>query len=339
MWQKKPEDLDCEYFLRHLAANFPLLRPLVWMLGVDRTTSRFTALLEIFLQVLLIFAFATSIPLVVMLAEVLKPWLSFAGEAVGGLLIVVLSPVIFSFVTFFMVVSVFSLNRSFDLFYLFVTGNNFNMHNTWLWPIKILVIVAGFVASVGVVGAGCFRIQQHFSDQQREQQLRQQLQTSQQEYLSYLDQGRAAWNRYITQKPQNLITFRDADLSRRHFKGFYFHCLDFSGANLTATTFEDCYLGGANFSHARMKNTVFRHSYLRMATFVGTDLAGADLTGAFCSASELQWAVNAEPAIEKLVPCDQSRWHGVSWRDFHDVKWLQENGYTIGDRKPLGLEF
>ncbi len=333
MKAKRPDYSGHEAELGLLSQLFPQLRPLAQFFGTGKTKiDRSGAPLGILMQFLLALAAAACFMAAIVLVSKLEPYLPFLDSSKGNLLtrlagVFIGLPAI--------TIILLALNRSFDLFYLLITGNDFDKSGDELKPVKTLMLVLGFVGSLFAAGVGYYYFDVYASKLQQNQEMR----AEQQEYFSYLNQGRAAWNRYITEGPMHRIEFSDADLSKRHFKGFYFYSVDFIGTNLTDTVFEDCHLGYSNFSGAILKNTVFKDSYLKGADFVGTDLSGADLTGAFGDKGDFKKALNAEKETAKLQPCEKSRWNDVSWFDFRDEKWLDEKGYSTNGRKPHGLEF
>ncbi|NCB40810.1 MAG: pentapeptide repeat-containing protein, partial [Erysipelotrichia bacterium] len=155
----------------------------------------------------------------------------------------------------------------------------------------------------------------------------------QKEYFACLDQGRDAWNKYITAGPQHNIDFSHADLSNRNFNGFFFEYVTFKHADLTGTVFEDCNLQSAWFDGAICHNTSFKNSYLNMADFIKTDLTGASLEGAFGEKNDFKKATIDPRELEKLRPPVDSRWHNTSWQDFHSPEWLRAKGYYV-EAKP-----
>ncbi len=333
MKAKRPDYSGHEAELGLLSQLFPQLQPLARLFGGgSRKISRAGAPLGIIMQLLQALAAAGCFMLAIILLSKLEPYLPFLNSSRDNLLTRLTS----MFVGLpAMMIILLSLNRSFDLFYLFITGSDFDKCGDDLKPVKSLMLVLGFIGSMAAATVGYFYLEMYISKLKEKQEMR----LEQQEYFSYLNQGRAAWNRYITEGPMHRIEFSEADLSKRHFKGFYFYSVDFIGTDLTDTIFEDCYLGYSNFSGAILKNTVFKDSYLKGADFIGTDLSGADMTGAFGEKGDFKKAVNAEKETAKLLPCEQSRWDGVSWSDFRDEKWLKEKGYWAGSRKSGVLEF
>ncbi len=333
MHENRPDYSGHEADLGLLSRLFPQLKPLAGLFGTGkRKVDRSGAPFAILIQFLLAMAAATFFMAAIILVSKLEPYLPFLDSNEGNLL----TRLAGAFVGLpAMMVILLSLNRSFDLFYLLITGNDFDKCGDELKPVKSLMLVLGFVGSLFAAVVGYFYCEMYVSKLQQKRQMR----VEQQEYFSYLNQGRAAWNRYITEGPMHRIEFSEADLSKRHFKGFYFYSVDFIGTDLTDTVFEDCYLGYSDFSGAILKNTAFKDSYLKGADFVGTDLSGADLTGAFGEKIDFKKALNAEKETAKLQPVQKSRWNGVSWFDFRDEKWLKEKGYWTEGRKPLGLEY
>ncbi len=329
----RPDYSGHEAELGLLSQIFPQLRPLAKFFGTGKEkTGRSGALFAIVMQFLQALAAATGFMAAIILISKLEPYLPFLNSNRGNLL----TRLAGAFIGLpAMMIILLSLSNSFDLFYLLITGNNFDKCGDELKPVKSLMLVLGFVGSMAAALIGYFYFETYVSKLQKKRQMR----IEQQEYFSHLNQGRAAWNRYITEGSMHRIEFSEADLSKRHFKGFYFYSVDFIGTDLTDTIFEDCYLGYSKFSGAILKNTVFKDSYLKGADFIGTDLSGADLTGAFGEKIDFKKALNAEKEIAKLRPCKESRWNGVSWFDFRDEKWLKEKGYWTEGRKPLGLEF
>lgn len=333
MKAKRPDYSGHEAELGLLSQIFPQLRPLAQLFGTGkRKIDRSGAPLGILMQFLLALAAAACFMAAIVLVSKLEPYLPLLNSNRGNLLTRLTGA--FIGLPAIMII-LLALNRSFDLFYLLITGNDFDKCGDELKPVKSLMLVLGFVGSLFAAGVGYFYFEMYALKLQKKRQMR----VEQQKYFSYLNQGRAAWNRYITQGPQHYIEFSDTDLSKRHFKGFYFYSVDFIGTDLTDTVFEDCYLGYSNFSGAILKNTVFKDSYLKGAHFIGTDLSGADLTGAFGEKADFKKSVNSEKEIAKLQPCEKSRWDGVSWLDFRDEKWLKEKGYLGYGGKSRGLEY
>ena len=333
MKAKRPDYSGHEAELGLLSQLFPQLRPLTKLFGTGkRKIDRSGAPLGILMQFLLALAAAACFMAAIVIVTKLEPYLPLLNSSRGNLLTRLTGA--FIGLPAIMII-LLALNRSFDLFYLLITGNDFDKCGDELKPVKSLMLVLGFVGSLFAAGVGYFYFEMYALKLQQKREMR----AEQQEYLSYLNQGRAVWNRYITEGPMHNITFSDADLSKRHFKGFYFYSVDFIGTDLTDTVFEDCYLGYSNFSGAILKNTVFKESYLKGADFIGTDLSGAYLTGAFGEKGNFKKALNAEKETAKLQPCEKSRWNGVSWFDFRDEKWLKDKGYWTEGRKPRGLEF
>lgn len=233
-----------------------------------------------------------------------------------------------------MIIILVSLNRSFDLFYLWITGKEFDKAGSGLEPVKIFLLVIGFVSSLVLAGYGWFKFEMYSYARKQKQQLR----IEQQVFFSYLDKGRAAWNEYITLRPHHNIDFSHADLSKRNFKGFFFEFVHFDGADLTDTAFDDCCLSYCHFNEATFQRTSFKGSYLVGADFINTDMAGADLTGSFGDRKDFVKAKITDDQLKKLQKPEKSHWHDVSWYDYRPYEWLREKGYGIS-RKPKGLSF
>ncbi len=227
-----------------------------------------------------------------------------------------------------------SLNRSFDLFYLWITGKEFDKADSGLEPVKVFLLVIGFVGSLVLAGYGWFKFEMYSLEKTKLKQLK----VEQQEFFTYLDKGRAAWNEYITSGPKHNIDFSYADLSKRQFKGFFFDFVHFDGANLSDTVFDDCYLGYARFDGATCHKTSFKGSYLVGADFVDTDLTGADLSGSYGRREDFVKAKITDDELKKLQKPEDCRWYGVSWYDFRPYEWLREKGYGFSG-KPKGLQF
>ena len=231
-----------------------------------------------------------------------------------------------------MLFTLVALNNAFDLFYLILTGHQFNAAGEELRSVKILVLAASFVGSMALgvvlwVNGGSYL------------EKRMGLHKEQKEYFSYLDQGCDAWNSYITAGPQHNIDFSYTDLSNRNFNGFFFKYVTFKYANLTGTVFEDCNLQSAWFEGAICQKTSFKESYLRMADFTEADLTDASLEGAYGEKEDFKRANIDLRELEKLRSPVDSRWHNSSWQDYHSPEWLREKGYYIESKPTAESQF
>jgi hypothetical protein len=227
-----------------------------------------------------------------------------------------------------------SLSKGFDLFYLLLTGNNFDVAGGELKPVKILLLVLGFLATLTAAFAGFFYISDTFSNINKKKELNKE----QKKIISILNGGRASWNKYITQKPMMRIDFTGADLSKRQFNGYFFEFVDFSEANLNNTTFNDCYLAYAKFNKASCDRTIFKNSYLKGSDFIETDLTKIQLIQSYGKKGDFSRAEIPDEKLKKLLPPEESHWDEVSWYDYHEADWLREKGYYF-DRPPKGLKF
>lgn len=308
---------------------FPQLAPLAGFFGKGSYT-RASAPLGILLQFIQALAAAVIFMACVILMNKIGKIIPFLNTDRNGLL-TELAGLFIGLPT--IIIILVSLNRSFDLFYLFVTGNDFDKCGDGLKPVKSIMLVLGFIGSMAAALVGYFYFQTYAGKLEDKRKLK----IEQQEYFSWLNKGRAEWNRYITQGPMHRIDFSDADLSKRNFKGFFFYSVEFRDTDLTDTVFEDCYLGYSDFSRAKLKNTVFKDSYLYGADFIDTDLSEADFTGAFGDKKDFRKALNAEKETAKLLDPEKCRWDGVQWYDFREAKWLKEKG--VYAREPRGLAF
>ena len=227
-----------------------------------------------------------------------------------------------------------SLSKGFDLFYLLLTGNNFDVAGGELKPVKILLLVIGFLVTLTAAFAGFFYIRDTFSDINKKKKLNKE----QKKIISILDEGRASWNKYITQKPMMRIDFTGADLSKRQFNGYFFKSVNFSEANLNSTTFNDCYLAYAKFNKASCDRTIFKNSYLKGADFIETDLTKIQLIQSYGEKGDFTRAEIPDEKLKKLLPTEASHWNKVSWYDYHEADWLREKGYYF-DNPPKGLKY
>lgn len=224
-----------------------------------------------------------------------------------------------------MLIILVSLNRAFDLFYLFVTGTSFDVAGQSLKSVKIFLLVIGFIASLVGSAFAWFAFEGYLNEQNK----RHELAAEQVEYFKYLDQGPDAWNKYITAGPKHNIDFSHADLSNRTFRGFFFEFVRFNDANLSGAVFEDCNLQSAYLDGATCHKTSFKNSYLRMADFVGTDLTSASFEGACADRDDFRKAIITPQELARIRPPAESRWHNTSWQNFHTPEWLREKGYSF----------
>ena len=109
----------------------------------------------------------------------------------------------------------------------------------------------------------------------------------QQEYLSYLKQGRQAWNAYINRTFMHYIDFSDMNLDGFDFSGYDLNMVKFKNTSLQGARFDDCYLASANFDRANCRGASFKKSYCMLTSFFKTSLHAADFTGAFIRRSSL----------------------------------------------------
>lgn len=233
-----------------------------------------------------------------------------------------------------MIVILFSSNNVFDLFYLLVTGVRFDVGGKGLQPVKVIMLVLGFVASFAFAGFFYYHI---LTLQNKSRDMRQ-LAKEQAEYFAYLDKGRAAWNEYITSTSYHRVDFSHTDLSKRRFEGFFLYKVKFDKCNLTDTVFENCNLSYADFNDAICHRTSFKDSYLKSAEFNNADMTDVDLTGVFATEEVFNKAKIAPEKLVKLQNPKKSTWHDVSYYDYRTVEWLKERKYYV-ERKPKGLKF
>lgn len=110
-----------------------------------------------------------------------------------------------------------------------------------------------------------------------------------QEQLSILKQGVAAWNEWRSQNPDILISLAKADLGEIYLRKANLQKVDFSEANLQKANFEGANLRGANltkcklrcadFSNADLSDANLRNAKLTEAKFRGALLVGANFDG------------------------------------------------------------
>lgn len=322
MKKNQPDLSRHEANLGLLAGIFPQLAPLARLLGNNNIVkTRSAALVSILKQFFLV---AAAVGIFVIAITTVDYLGNLTGiEAIKGLLLNLGAIILWLPL---MLIILVALNNAFDMFYLVITNQQFDLAGNELRPAKIVMIVFGFVGSLAlgiilwVSGGAYLEIRVAQSREQKE-------------YFACLDQGRDAWNKYITAGPQHNIDFSHADLSNRNFNGFFFEYVTFKHADLTGTVFEDCNLQSAWFDGAICHNTSFKNSYLNMADFIKTDLTGASLEGAFGEKNDFRKATIDPRELEKLRPPVDSRWHNTSWQDFHSPEWLRAKGYYV-EAKP-----
>ena len=314
-----------------LSGIFPQLGPISWLFDDGRTIyDRSSASLGILKNFLRAFIAAAVFMAFSMLASKLEPY--FPGSGRRNIATNLVATI---FGLPMMMVILLSLNRSFDLFYLMITGNQFDKAGSGLESVKIFILVIGFIGSLAAAIFAWFGIEMYYRDVNRANEMREE----QKEYFAYLDKGRAAWNEYITSGPKHNISFSDTDLSKRTFKGFFFEFVDFKGANLTETVFEDCSLSYARLDETICHHTSFRGSYLVGADFKKADFVGTTLSDAFGKSEDFAGAKIDASELKKIQNPEKCRWHGVSWYDFRSAEWLKQRGWWGGDKEPRGLQF
>jgi hypothetical protein len=227
-----------------------------------------------------------------------------------------------------------SMNRAFDSFYLLITGTSFDIAGESIKSVKIVMLVTGFVFSFFLAGFAYYRFSLYQMDKARETSLKE----TQKELIQHIDQGREAWNRFVTAGPNQENDFSGMDLSKRKFVGFFFSGADFNNCNLSDTEFIDCHLGYTDFVNAVCERTTFRDSYLKSANFKNADLKDTDFSGAYADIADFYNASIATETLNGLKKPKTSRWNDVSWYDYHDPQWLQEKNYYSGSRPPKGLK-
>lgn len=320
MKRNMPDLSNHEASIGLLSQIFPQLAPLSRIFSGNTVYSRKTAPLGFLLQLFIIFIAASAFMLVIFLSQKLGGM--FSSAAMKN---VILRIVAIIFGLPLMMTILVCLSKVFDLFYLTLSGENFDVSGGAIKSVKIVFMVMGFVGSLVFSGYVFFK----YDDYANQQQKRQVLSEEQKEYFGYLNQGRDAWNKYITAGPKHNIDFSYADLSNRKFNGFFFEFVHFDCANLTKTVFEDCNLQSAYFDNANCQDASFKNSYLRMADFIDTDLKNADFSGACGEKSDFKKAkIDAEQLKDLRAPAE-SRWHNTTWQNFHTPEWLREKGYSF----------
>ncbi len=314
-----------------LAGIFPQLGPISWLFENDRTVyNRSNAPVGLLKNFIRAFAAAALFMAASILASKFAPYLPGSGK--NNILINLTA-------TFFglpmMLIILLSLNQSFDLFYLMITGSEFARTGSGMESVKIFILVLGFVASLTAAVFAWFGIEGYFNNFRKSQEMREE----QKEYFAFLDKGRAAWNEYITSSPKHNISFSGADLSKRTFKGFFFEFVDFKGANLSETVFEDCSLSYACLDETTCHHTSFRGSYLVGADFKKADFVDTSLNDAFGNPEDFAGAKIDAGELKIIQKPEKCRWHGVSWYDFRSAEWLKQRGWWGGGKEPLGLPF
>ncbi len=155
--------------------------------------------------------------------------------------------------------------------------------------IRTLVLGIGalmfFVGMFWTISAQIW-LEKKFDDYKKHQQLLQE----QEEYLSFLDKGKDAWNQYLNSTPTHYISFSGRNFDGRDMSGHDFHMVDFSGASLVGTNMSGCDLRFMKFDHADCRNASFQNSSLHMSSFKKARIDGADFTNAFINKSILAFA-------------------------------------------------
>ncbi len=330
MQNKQPDYSRHKASFSLLAQIFPHIRPFALLFGSDKKFDRSNAVTGIIMLIA-----RTVLALVIFfLLSAAFVWLDSYLPGYGikdGLhkiaAIIVGLPV--------MLIVILSLNQAFDLFYLLVTGDEFDKAGNSLKSVKIFMLVFGFVGGLFLAGYGYYKYLMY----DLERGWANEKIAEQNELLALMKKGRAIWNRQITSGPNEQIDLTGVDLSQKEFKGFFFGYADFTGCNLTDTVFDDCNLGYATFDEAVCHGTVFKNSYLYGAEFNKTDCKNIDLSNAAAVPQNFKGADIAEEELAKLVEPGRSRWHGVKWFDFHSDEWLREKGFYTDGRESMQLTF
>lgn len=173
-----------------------------------------------------------------------------------------------------------------------------------------LGVVMFFAGMFGLVS-----IQTWFSTKVKERVERKKLHQEQLEYLSFLKQGRQAWNAYINRTPMHYIEFSGLNLDGFDFSGYDLNLVKFKNASLKGARFDDCYLTITNFDRADCSGASFKKSCCMMTSFEKTCLKNADFTGAYIRRSTLASADCKNAILVKLNENFQlSPWHGRKQR-------------------------
>ncbi len=330
MRSSRPDLSNHEVDLDLLSRLFPQISPFVRLIGGNKKYDRSNAIFGIIFQVVILFAAAailtTASVLLVKLQRIIP------SPEVNKILIALIAlPIGLPSI----LIAINGMNQIFDLFYLIVTGNNFNTHGNSLKPVKTVMLCFGFVAGFFLSGLLLFQTMTYVNARQKLNLLREE----QKEFFLHLDKGREAWNKYITAGPMHHISFSGSDLSKRSFNGFFFHSVNFNNCDLTDTTFDDCNLGYADFNEANCLRTSFKNSYLKGIEFKNTDLEKADFTGAFGKKADFFKAKISKETLANLKKPENSRWSEVNWSDYHTDEWLKSKGFYVGRKKSKKLKY
>lgn len=302
-----------------LSGIFPQLKPLTRFMGNSKVAKTRTAAFVDILKQLFLAAIVCTI--IILCFSATRYLIKLIGISQISEFCIELSTPLFGLPL--MLYTLLVMNNLFDLFYLLVTGQQFHIAGKDLQLVKVLILVVGFCGGmlVGItlwVHGGAYLNE------------RLTLYEQQKEYFNYLDQGRDAWNTYITAGPQHRVDFSYTDLSNRNFNGFFFRRVHFNHANLTGTVFEDCDLSGAYFNNATCRKTNFKNSYLRSAEFAKADVKGVNFEGAYGEKENFKKVKIDQRELDKLRPPADSRWHDSTWMDYHSKEWLRKNNYYSG---------
>lgn len=109
----------------------------------------------------------------------------------------------------------------------------------------------------------------------------------QQEYLAIIDQGSAAWNKYINSTPMHWITLAGLKLDGKDFSDYDLHRVKFQRASLKKAKFDRSNLLFAKFDEADCSEASFQKAYMLGTSFEKTRLDRANFSGAFIEQKEL----------------------------------------------------
>ncbi|NJO49562.1 MAG: hypothetical protein HC840_09060 [Leptolyngbyaceae cyanobacterium RM2_2_4] len=136
------------------------------------------------------------------------------------------------------------------------------------------------------------------------------------DYLSLIDQGVEAWNRWREEHPEIKPDLSRAYLFEAELSGFNFSDVNFSRvcliganlkrANLSSADLNGAYAGGANLSEANLKGANLSSANLSEANFTGADLTAAkaeatDLTAAQMTGACLEnWQISKATKLHRI---------------------------------------
>lgn len=166
-------------------------------------------------------------------------------------------------------------------------------------PMRTLVLGLGVI--IFFVGMfGMINIQMWFSNQAKERLEKEKFQQEQQEYLSYLKQGRQAWNAYINKTSMHYIDFSGLNLDGFDFTGYDLNLVKFIDSSLKGACFDECYLALTKFDRSDCTGASFKKSYCNMTSFSKTCLQNADFSRAFIRRSALAEADSKNAKLTDL---------------------------------------